>query len=278
MLEIGKLNRLKVLLRNTTGAYLDGGEAGRILLPAPYVPDLCEPGEVLEVFVYFDTNGHLIATTLVPLAQVDEFAWLKVVAINAVGAFLDWGLPKDLLVPYSEQRYPLEIGRYCLVKVLYDQAKGIAATTFIEEYLSYEVFYLQEGRAVSLLIADKTDAGFKAIVNNAYWGLLYRNEVFQPLKKGQKIGGYVKRIRDDRRIDLSLYPLGYAKVDGVAGQILQTLRQSGGFLPISDKSSPEAIYAQFGVSKKVYKQAIGGLYKQRLITIEEQGIQLVKDL
>lgn len=278
MLEIGKINRLKVILGHSTGVYLDGGEAGKIFLPARWVPESCQESDELEVFLYLDAEGQITATTLNPLAQVGDIAWLKVKAVNAYGAFLDWGLPKDLLVPFSEQHFPLEAGRYCLIKVLYDPEKGISGTTYIEDYLNDEAFYLKEGQEVTLLIADKTDLGIKAIVNNTFWGLLYQNEVFQPLKKGQKIPGYIKHIREDRRIDLSLYPPGYAKVEGIVSDILKQLEQNGGLLPLGDKSTPEAIYARFGVSKKVFKQAIGGLFRQRLITITDNAIELVKEI
>lgn len=275
MIEIGKVNTLRVMERLETGVSFDAGTAGKLFLPERYVPKDCKVGDELQVFVYPGHDRQLLATTQMPLAQVNEIASLKVAAVNAVGAFLDWGLPKDLLVPFSEQRHEMEVGCYCLVKVLFDEEYGIFATPKIEEYLNYEAFYLQEGQAVNLLIADKTDVGFKAIINNSHWGLLYHNEIFQPLRKGQKIAGFIKHIReDDRRIDLSLYPSGYAKVDGIKGEIMAALQQYAGHLPLSDKSSPEAIYAQFGVSKKVYKQAIGALYKERLITIEDNGIRL----
>ncbi|MCX7088187.1 MAG: S1-like domain-containing RNA-binding protein [Methylococcales bacterium] len=275
-MDIGKFNALTVLQKQAAGVYLDGGSFGKLFLSAHVVPDDIAVGDVVDVFVYRAGDDELVATTQKPLAQVGDIAWLKVVSVNAGGTFLDWGLPKDLLVPLSEQSHELELGHFYLVKVLFDPEKGIAATTFIDDYVNYEAFYLKEGQAVSLLIADTTDLGVKAIVNNTYWGLLYKNEIFQTLKKGQKIEGYIKHIReDDRRIDLSLYPVGYAKVEGITDKILTKLKRADNFLPLSDKSSPDVIYAHFGVSKKVFKQAIGALYKQRLIIIEEQGIRLV---
>jgi uncharacterized protein len=279
MLEIGQINTLKIVQRNTAGVFLEGGEQGKLFLPAHAVPENRALGDELEVFVYQASDDELVATTQVPLAQVGDIAWLKVIAKNSAGTFLNWGLPKDLLVPLSQQRHEMELGHSYLVKVLFDPDKGIAATTYFEDYLAYEAFYFREGQAVTLLIADSTDLGIKAIVNHTHWGLLYKNEVFRPLKKGQKINGYIKHIReDDHRIDLSLYPPGYAKVEGITDKILTKLRQNQQFLPLSDKSSPEEIYAYFGVSKKVFKQAIGALYKQRLIVIEEQGIRLVTAL
>lgn len=279
MLEIGQKNTLKIVQRNTAGIFLDGAEHGKLFLPAHTVTDNLDVDDDIEVFIYRASDDELVATTQMPLAQVGEIAWLKVIAKNAAGTFLNWGLPKDLLIPSSEQRYEMEMGHAYLVRVIYDPEKGIAATTYYEDYLSYEAFYFRAGQPVSLLIAEITDLGIKAIVNHTHWGLLYKNEVFKPLKKGQRIDGYIKHIReDDRRIDLSLYPLGYAKVEGITDRILHKLQQNQAFLPLSDKSSPEEIYAHFGVSKKVFKQAIGALYKQRLIIIEEQGIRLVNGI
>jgi uncharacterized protein len=276
MLEVGKFNRLKILLKSSSGYYLEGENDRRIFLPFGNIPDHIELQGEVDVFVYLDAHGNPTATMFKPYAQVDEFAWLKVSAVNDTGAFLDWGLPKDLLVPFSEQVYPLEVGKRCLVKIYYDQAKGIAATTYFEDYLQTEVFYLKAGQAVGLLIAEKTELGFKAIVENKFWGLLYQNEIFQTLRKGQKVTGYIKRIRDDRRIDLSLYPIGYEKVEEIAERILSKLKHQAGFLGLGDKSSPDTIYAEFGVSKKVFKQAIGALYKRRLINIADFKIELTK--
>lgn len=278
MLEIGQMNTLKVLQRNTAGVFLDGGEQGKLFLAAHTVPDTLAIDDTLDVFVYRAGDDELVATTQKPFAQVGDIAWLKVIAKNSAGTFLNWGLPKDLLVPISQQRYEMELGHAYLVKITYDPEKGIAASTYYEDYLSYEAVYFQAGQAVSLLIVEITDLGIKAIVNHTHWGLLYKNEVFQTLKKGQRINGYIKQIREeDRRIDLSLYPAGYSKVESFTDKVLGKLHQNQGFLPLSDKSSPDEIYQAFGVSKKVFKQAIGALYKQRLIVIEEQGIRLVTE-
>ncbi len=271
------MNALMVVQRQASGVYLDGGDQGKLFLPAHMVADTLAIDDVIDVFVYRANDEELVAVTQKPLALVGDIAWMKVVAKSAAGAFLDWGLPKDLLVPHTQQRHEMELGHWYLVKVIADPDKGIAATMYYEDYLNYEAFYFREGQAVSLLIAEITELGIKAIVNHTHWGLLYKNEVFQPLKKGQKINGYIKHIReDDRRIDLSLYPSGYAKVEGITDKILAKLQQNQNYLPLSDKTSPEEIYTQFKVSKKVYKQAIGALYKQHLIIIEEQGIRLAK--
>jgi uncharacterized protein len=275
MINIGKINTLKIAKQQGYEIYLDAGASRKILLVDKKLPENCQVGDSLDVFVYLDADGHPVATTKLPLAQVDEFAWLKVVSINYIGAFLDWGLPKDLLVPFSEQHHEMEVGKYYLVKVFLDEQNRIAATTKINSLLLEEAFYYKAGQKVSLLIAEKTELGFKAIVNNTHWGVLYENELFQPLRKGQKIDGYIKQIREDHKIDLTLHQPGYGKVESLADKILVKLKENNGVLMLSDKSPPEAIYATFGVSKKVFKQAIGALYKQQLIKLDKSGIRLV---
>ena len=273
MIEIGKINSLKVATRVSSEIYLSSAASASILL-VDRKPPPCAVGEVLEVFVYVDLDGHLAATTTIPKALADEVAWLKVVSVNRVGAFLDWGLPKDLLVPHGEQHLELEVGQSYLVKLFLDHQNRILATTKLDKLIIEEGFYYKVGQKVSLLIADKTDLGIKAVVNNTHWGILYENELFQPVHKGQKLDGYVKQIREDYKIDLCLHQPGYGKVEDLTDKILAKLKDSQGFLPLSDKSPPKLIYDTFKVSKKVYKQAIGALYKQKLIRIEEDGVRL----
>ncbi|MCX7092604.1 MAG: S1-like domain-containing RNA-binding protein [Methylobacter sp.] len=275
MINIGKINKLNVVKQQGANVYLDDGTSGKVLLADKKPPANCQLGDTLEVFVYVDSEGHLAATTKKPLAEVGDIAWLKVVSLNYVGAFLDWGLPKDLLVPFSEQYHEMEVGRSYLVKVFLDEQSRIAATTKIDKLLSDEALDFEVGQKVSLIIADKSDLGVKAIINNSYWGMLYENELFRPIRKGQKLDGYIKQIREDRKIDLSLHQPGYGKVVSLTDRIIAKLKTNNGALTLSDKSPPEAIYAAFGVSKKVFKQAIGALYKQQLITIDESGIKLV---
>lgn len=275
MIAIGKINTLSVTRQQGADIYLDDGTSGKILL-ADKRPPHCQLGDSLDVFVYVDGEGHLAATTLLPKAQADEIAWLKVVSINYTGVFLDWGLPKDLLVPFSEQYHEMEVGRYYLVKLFLDDQGRMAATTKIDKHLLDESVYFKEGQAVSLMIADKTELGVKAIINHTHWGMLYQNELFQPVKKGQILPGFIKHIRADFKIDLSLYEPGYGKVESLTDTILLRLKAKGGYLPLSDKSPADAIYAEFGVSKKVFKQAIGALYKQNLISLDKQtGIRLL---
>ena len=275
MLNIGKINTLNVVKKQGPDVYLDNGTSAKVLLADKKPPENCQVGDALDVFVYVDSEGHLAATTKTPLAQVDDIAWLKVVSLNYVGAFLDWGLPKDLLVPFSEQHHEMEVGKSYLVKVFLDDKNRIAATTKIDRFIEDESVDFEVGQKVSLIIADKTELGFKAIVNNSHWGLLYQNELFQPLKRGQKLDGYIKQIREDGKIDLNLNQPGYGKVISLTDNILNKLKANNGTLMLSDKSPPEAIYAAFGVSKKVFKQAIGALYKKQLISIDKNGIKLV---
>lgn len=276
MINIGKHTQLKVVKQQGANIYLGSGASNKVLLADKKPPSNCQVGDTLDVFVYVDNEGHLAATTKIPFAQVDDIAYLKVVSLNYVGAFLDWGLPKDLLVPFSEQHHELEVDKFYLVKIFLDEQHRLVATTKIDKFISDTADEaLTEGQQVDLLIADKTDLGIKAIINNQYWGMLYSNELFQPLKKGQKITGYIKQIREDLKIDLSLQLQGYVKkVLPLTEIILNKLKANNGELMLSDKSPPEAIYAAFGVSKKVFKQAIGALYKQELINIEKTGISL----
>ena len=276
MVDIGRFNNLPITKHNGLQLYLDGGSSGDILLADKQPPREAKVGETLNVFIYTGSEGELLATRKKPLVQMDGIAWLKVVSVGRAGAFLDWGLGKDLLVPFSEQDYELEENRYCLVRVYLDDQARIAASTYLNHFISDEARYLREGDEVALIIAGKTDLGFKAVVNENFWGILYHNEVFQPLREGQKLTGYIKKIREDNKIDLSLNKAGHTHVKPVTEQIIQRLEDNNGFLELSDKSSPEAINAAFGVSKKVFKHAIGSLYKERRITLTKTSISLNK--
>jgi len=272
---IGKLNNLRVVKEVDFGLYLDGGEHGEILLPLRYVPDGAKPDDILEVFIYLDSEDRIIATTEKPFAMVDEFAYMKVVSVNSVGAFLDWGLMKDLLVPFREQKQTMEENKYYLVYVYVDMdTKRIAASAKIDKYLDNVFADYEVGQEVDLLIANKTDLGFTAIINHSHWGIIYENEVFKTLKKGQHVTGYIKKIRDDEKIDLSLQKPGFDKVDNISKDILAKLQSNNGFIAVTDRSHPEIIYQMFGISKKAFKMAVGTLYKSRLITLEQNGIYL----
>ncbi|MDR1645959.1 MAG: GntR family transcriptional regulator [Tannerellaceae bacterium] len=276
MLEIGKYNTLKIVKDLDFGVYLDGGNGLEILLPARYVPQNVKPGDEVEVFIYHDNEGRLIATTLRPLAIAGEFRFLQVNAVNQAGAFLNWGIMKELLVPFREQKAPMQEGRWYLVYVHVDHISGrIVASARIDKYLDNVIPNYTKGQEVNLLVADETDIGYKVIINHMHWGLVYRNETFRDLEKGELLKGYIKNMREDEKIDVSLTPLGYRKIEGVTGLILESLKVHNGFLPLHDKSDPEEIYALFACSKKAFKQAIGSLYKEGLISIEKSGIRIV---
>ena len=276
MLNIGNYNTLRIIKILSFGAYLDGGEGKEILLPTRYVPDGAQVGDDVEVFIYHDNEGRLIATTLHPKAVVGEFAFMQVKSVNTTGAFLDWGLMKDLLVPYKEQKLTMREGKWYLVYVRLDHVTGrIMASARIEKFLNNIPPKYKFNQEVDLLVADDTEIGYKVIVNNLHWGMVYHNQVFQRLEKGEHLKGYVKEIREDDKLDISLAPLGYQKVDGVAQTILQALQVQNGFLPVHDKSDPEVIYSLFRCSKKAFKQAIGALYRQHRIALEPDGIRLI---
>lgn len=275
MVEIGKYNTLTVVKVVDFGVYLDGGEWGEILMPKEYVPANCFPDDEVNVFVYFDSEDRIVATTEVPAIQVGEFAYLRVVAVSQVGAFLDWGLRKDLLVPFREQRDPMVEGKYYLVYAYEDKASHrIAASTKIDKYLDQIFPEYEPKQEVDLLIARKTDLGYAVIINNEHWGLVYDNEIFQPLKIGQRTKGYIKAIREDEKLDVSLQAPGYAKIEGLAGVVLEKLKDYEGVLDLSDKSEPEEIYRVFGCSKKNYKKALGTLLKQGFIEISDKEVRL----
>lgn len=275
MIELGRRNTLTISREHDGQFYFDGGEElGEIALTERAAPGK-RPGDSLDVFVYIDGKNQTVATLHIPKAQAGEVAWLKAVSLSHAGAFLDWGLPKDLLLPFNEAKGKLVEGRHYLVYLFLDEANRIAASMRLDDFIQDEAFYYKDGQSVELIIAEHTELGFKAVVDHKYWGVLYKGEVFQPLKKGQHVRGVVKKVRPDKRLDLSLEQGKYGeRVDATSAKILAILQQRGGFVPLTDKSDPQLIYDTFGVSKKVFKQAIGGLYKQRRIVIEELGIRL----
>jgi hypothetical protein len=272
------MNSLQVVKHTDFGLYLDGGADGEILLPKRYIPS-DTPSEVedwLNVFIYLDSDDKLIATTETPKVQVGEFASLKVVDINRVGLFLNWGLPKDLLLPHSEEKRPLQVGDYCAVHVFLDKrSRRITATARLDRYLDVLPANYKVGQEVDLLVVEATDMGFKAIINGKHWGLIHKNELFKFVRGGMQEKGFIKEVRSDGKISLSLQPVGQEAASSLAEQILSKLREEGGVLHLNDKSSPEAITALFRASKGNFKKAIGGLYKQGRILIHEDRIELV---
>jgi len=247
------------------------------LLPGRYIPKRAGPGDDLDVFIYLDSEDRLVATTETPHAMVGDFAFLKVVsALPQMGAFLDWGLGKDLFLPIREQAHRVRTGEWVVVFIRVDSQSGrIVATTRLERHLNAVESQYSEGQAVRLLIASETELGYKAIVENTHWGLLYRTDFCGPLAIGRRLNGYVRAIRPDGKIDLSLDQAGYQRVAPLTRQILDALEAAGGRLEFDDQSAPEAIRATFGMSKKAFKQALGSLYRERRIDFANRGIQLV---
>lgn len=274
-IELGKFNQLEVVKEVDFGLYLDGGDEGEILLPTRYVPEDCKVGDMLNVFLYLDIDERLIATTLTPLVQVGQFACLEVSWVNQFGAFLNWGLMKDLFVPFSEQKMKMQVGKkYVIYAHLDNESYRIVATAKVDRYLSKERAPYEPGQEVDILIWQKTDLGFKAIIDNQYSGLLYESEIFQPLHTGMTMKAYVKQVREDGKIDLVLQKFGQRKVEDFSVTLLEYVRTQGGQITLNDKSPAEEIYEIFGVSKKTFKKAVGDLYKKRLILIQEDGIVL----
>ncbi len=277
MLELGRMNRLTVVKRVDFGLYLDGGEVhGEILLPSRYVPEGTEIGDVLEVFVYLDQDERLIATTERPLAQVGDFAFLEVAWVNNFGAFLAWGPMKDLFVPFREQKMKMQKGGSYIVHVHLDETSHrIMASAKVEKFLRTDFPPYQTGDAVEVLIWQKTDLGFKAIVDNQYGGMIYDQQVFRSLRTGDRLTAYIQQVREDGKIDLILQPMGQQAAHEFSDVLLEYLQHNGGHTVLGDKSPAEDIYSTFGVSKKVFKKAVGDLYKRRLIVIKEDGISLI---
>lgn len=276
MVQIGKINRLLVKGTQAYGIHLDGGAAGDILLRDKFAAEKYHAGDEIDVFVYVDREQRLVATTRKPTAMVGEFALLRVVTNSAAGAFMDWGLENDLFVPKSEQQDNMREGKsYVVFIFLSEKHNRITASSKLDKFLDLQPPPYAEGEEVDLLVYARTDLGYSAVVNSCHSGMIYENEVFQKLVIGQRLQGYVKKIREDRKIDLRLQQTGYKHVDSLSQTILDTLKDRGGLVAVTDKSPPEEIYALFGVSKKVFKKAIGTLYKKRRIIIAPEGIRLV---
>jgi len=277
MATLGKRNTLSIVRASGPGLYLDGGTLGEILLPGRYIPRDLKPKDKLDVFIYRDSEDRLVATTETPRAVVGEFAYLKVKDVNQnIGAFLDWGLAKDLLLPFREQEIPVRAGRWLVVYVGLDpKTDRIVATTRLNRHLNRETPAYRNGQPVNLLITGQSPLGYNAIVENAHRGLLYHDNLAAPLAPGQKLKGFVRTVRPGGKIDLSLDASGYRRVAPLTDQIVQALERNGGQMAFDDDSSPEAIRQKFGVSKKAFKQALGKLYKARRIGLKRPGIQLL---
>jgi predicted RNA-binding protein (virulence factor B family) len=278
MATLGVWNELKLLRWVPEGAFLDGGEHGEVLLPLNQVPPGSKPGQTLKVLVYLDAEDRLTASLRAPIAQRGEVANLKIAAVNKLGAFLVWGVPQNLFLPWKEvkleQKRLIREGQKILVILFMDEEGRMAASTRLEDFLSDEAEGFQEGDKVDLVIGDSTDLGVRVVVNHRFWGMVHNNDIFGPLTRGDRREGYVKTLRADGKLNIALSAPGYAKVDAIAQGILDLLKRRGGFLPVTDKSKPEDIYALFGISKKVFKQTLGALYRNRRIVIEAEGIRM----
>ncbi|MCZ6668590.1 MAG: S1-like domain-containing RNA-binding protein [Gammaproteobacteria bacterium] len=276
MIDIGQYNQLDVIKKVDFGLYLDGGAYGDILLPKKYVDKNTALGDRLEVFIYLDSEDRLVATTLKPKAVVGECAYLKVVDVNRIGAFLDWGLPKDLLVPFNQQQKPMQKGYSYTVYLYVDEhSERIAGSSRLEDYLTEEPDQLKPNQPVDLMIYGNSDLGFKAVVDGRYLGQLYRNEVFRALHYGEKLPGFIKRVRSDGKIDIALQPAAHLARNSLAETILAHMKDNNGISTLTDRSPPGDIYKTYGVSKATYKKALGLLYKNRQIIIEKHQLTLV---
>jgi len=277
MINIGSSYELDVIKAVSFGFYLDAENLGEVLLPIKHAPRDLSVGDYIVVFLYLDSEGRPVATTQIPKARVGEFAYLEAVANTDFGTFLDWGLDKDLLVPFAEQHRPMEVGHSYLVYLYLDKNDGrIVASSKIDKFLDDEKPHdFKSGQAVNLIIANSTDLGFKAIINHSHWGVLYKDEVHQRLSFGQYIKGFIKYVRPDRRIDLSLQDVNETREKNT-DIVLRKLKSEHGFMPVHDKSDPQVISELFGLSKAAFKKAIGSLYKQRIIVIGKDGIRLVE--
>ncbi|MBI3879950.1 MAG: GntR family transcriptional regulator [Verrucomicrobia bacterium] len=276
MASIGRRNTLTLLRIAAPGAYLDGGELGEILLPGREIPHDTRTGDSVDVFIHHDSEDRLIATTKVPAVGVGEFACLRVASVHPrIGAFLEWGLPKDLLLPFREQVGPLREGDRVVVHVHIDERTGrITASAKLDGFLDVQETDYLTGEPVDLLITDRTPLGYKAIIDNAHRGLIYHTSVVGPMEIGQRVKGYIREVRPDGKIDLTLHEAGYQRVAPLTGKILAALEAGGGKLAFDDDSPPEAIRAVFGVSKKAFKQALGALLKHRQIHFTHPGVEL----
>ncbi|MDG1892374.1 MAG: S1-like domain-containing RNA-binding protein [Verrucomicrobiota bacterium] len=278
MAEIGRLNALHILRATPQGLYLDGGDHGDILLPSRYVTEGMQEGDQLTVFVYRDSEDRLVAVTDRPLSMVGDFASLRVTSVHPkVGAFLDWGLSKDLLLPFREQPKPVRKGQLVVVHILLDpKSERIIATMRLHRWLDRQAPRYRRGQSVRLMVVDVTPMGWNALVNASHMGLLYHDATTTSLQSGDQVKGYILRMRDDGKIDLSLEPDRGARVVSLSSTLMEALERNQGFLPLNDKSSPEDIRTALGVSKKVFKQTIGNLLKTRQIVIEPNGIRCVE--
>ncbi|MGO1247328.1 MAG: CvfB family protein [Oceanisphaera sp.] len=273
MIKLGDNNTLPLLRLDDKGGWLDAGEYGDTFLPRRQLPNHCQPGDKITVFIYLDSDQEPVITTDTPKALAYQFASLKVVTTNRLGAFLDWGMKKDIFVPQRSQARPMQEGRHYIVYLHLDHEGRMVASSRLDSFLSRELPSYRPGEQVDLLVVEPTDLGFKAVVDNQYWGLLFRSDISGRVPMGLQTKGYIKQVRDDGKIDLTLFKPGPGKFDDAAQTVLNKLERAGGSMQVNDKTDPDTIFRMFGISKGTFKKAIGGLYKQGRIVIEAGGIR-----
>lgn len=276
-MEIGEINKLTVARTTDNGSYLEDNEGNEVLLPNAYVTDDLNIEDEIEVFIYKDSEDRIVATTLKPYVQLEQFAFLQVKEVNQYGAFLDWGLPKDLMVPFAKQNKKMEEGKSYLIFLLKDeQTDRLVGSAKVNEYVYFEDIDVKQGDEVDLLLYKSTDLGMNAIINNMYKGLIFTSDIHKNIKAGDKIKGYVKQVREDGKIDIQLEPIGYENsIDKNSNIILSAIKENNGFLELTDKSNPEDIKSKLCLSKKAFKKGLGNLYKQKLVELGEDGIKLL---
>lgn len=275
MVDVGEFNDLEVVKQLDFGIYLRAGDV-EILMPTKWVPENTRIGDRLNVFVFRDSDDRLIATTIKPYVTANTFAFLEVKDVNDTGAFLDWGMDKDLMVPFREQAIRMLPGKsYVVFAYVDDETNRLVASSKLSRFIEREKIEIQEGDIVDLLVYSETTLGFNAIINNLYSGLIYKNEIYESVRVGDRLKGYVKRIREDNKIDLSLQKSGFELVDDVKWRILNLMKQNNGILSLNDNSSPEEIKAILQISKKAFKKAVGALYKERLVKLTDKGVELI---
>lgn len=277
MITLGEYNLLKIDRILDQGAYLVDEEGYDVLLPNKYMAEDAKVDDEVEVFIYNDSEDRLIATNLTPKFTLNEFAFLQVKDVNRFGAFLDWGLEKDIMVPFSEQNQRMEVDRWYIVRLLLDEKTNrLVASNKLNKFLETDFISVEVGEEVEIIVSERSELGYTVIINHAHKGLIFANETFRELNVGETQKAYVKNIREDGKIDVSLQKQGYVSVEPNARRILEMLKEKDGFLALTDKSQPQDIYSQLQISKKIFKKAIGALYKNKQIRIEEEGIYLLK--
>lgn len=277
MLHLGQYQTLEILRLTPPGLFLGDGEGNEVLLPNKYIPAAYQIGDKIEVFVYLDFDERPVATTLHPKITLNRFAVLKVKDSSRVGAFLDWGLEKDLFVPFREQLSKMHVGAYYPVYMYLDEATGrLAASQKVRKFLDNSRLDLEEGQEVDIIVLNDSDLGVNVVVNQKYAGLIYHDELFSPIRSGDCLKAYVRKIREHNKLDISLQPAGYAGIEPMSAKILDALKAHGGTLPLHDGSDPQEIYNELGISKKAFKKAVGLLYRQKIIALLPDGIQLLK--